>query len=152
MIRGGYGTHGEDAQEASLRLEHEDVLADDCTDDVLERGYSPQDRPWVVDDWGTTVFEQEQGESLDGRLAREVPDSSGDEDDGDGVGDLVGGQGELRDGQVGGARAGRLALTDAGTDSAPDPDPDLEAFDEGIDGGAASAEEAAVHVIPHPFG
>src|SRR5687768_14861945 len=130
MVRGGYGTHGEDAQEASLRLESEDVLEDDSTDDVLERGYSPQDRPWVVDDWGTTAFEEAQGESLDGRLAREVPDLTGDEDDGDGVGDVAGGEGELRDDQVGRTRAGRLARTDAGTGSAPDPEPDLDAFDE----------------------
>jgi hypothetical protein len=139
--------HGEDAQEASLRLEPEDVLEDDSPDDVLETGYSPQDRPWAVDDWGTTGFEAGQGESLDGRLAREVADVAGNEDEGDGVGDLPGGEGELRDGEVGDERAGRLAGSDAGTESAPDPAPDLQAFDEGIDGGAASAEEAAVHVV-----
>jgi Family of unknown function (DUF5709) len=148
MRHGGYGTHGDDAQEASLRLEPEDVLEDVSTDDVLETGYSPQDRPWAVDDWGTTAFEEEQGDSLDGRLARELPDVTGDEDEGDDVGDLPGGEGELRDDEVGDERAGRLAETDAGTDSAPEPEPDLEAFDEGIDGGAASAEEAAVHVVP----
>jgi hypothetical protein len=147
MARGGYGTNGEDAEEASLRLEPEDVLEDASTDDVLERGYSPQDRPWAVDDWGTTAFEEAQGESLDERLAREVPDFAAG-DDGDGFGDLRGGDGEPRDREVGGARAGRLAATDAGTDSAADPEPDLEAFDEGIDGGGASAEEAAVHVVP----
>jgi hypothetical protein len=145
MRHGGYGTHGDDAQEASLRLEPEDVLEDVSTDDVLATGYSPEDRPWVVDDWGTTDFEQEQGESLDIRLAREVPDVTGEE--GDDIGDLPGGEGELRDDEVGDERAGRLAETDAGTDSAPDPEPVLEAFDEGIDGGAASAEEAAVHVV-----
>ena len=146
MTHGGYGTRGEDAEEASLRLQPEDVLEDVSTDDVLERGYSPEDRPWVVDDWGTTALEERQGESLDGRLAREVPDPTGD-DDGDGVGDLPGGEGELRDDEVGDERAGRLAETDAGTDSARDPAPVLQAFDEGIDGGAASAEEAAMHVV-----
>jgi len=146
--RGRDASDGEDALEASLRLEPEDVLEDVSTADVLDAGYSPQDRPWAVDDWGTTAFEEEQGESLDGRLARELPDAS--DDDRDDVGDLPGGEGELRDDEVGDARAGRLAATDAGTDSAPDPLPDLEAFDEGIDGGAASAEEAAVHVVPEP--
>ena len=154
MARGGhgngYGTNGEGAEEASLRLESEDVLEDESTDDVLERGYSPQDRPWAVDDWGTTAFEEEQGESLDGRLAREVPDVR-DADEGDGLGDLPDGDGELRDDEVGDERAGRLAVTDAGTESAPDPSPVLEAFDEGIDGGAASAEEAAVHVVPEAY-
>jgi hypothetical protein len=154
MRHTGYGPsrggHGEDAEEASLRLEPEDVLEDESTDDVLERGYSPEDRPWAVDDWGTTAFEEEQGESLDGRLARELPDVR-DDDDGDGLGDLPDGDGELRDGEVGDERAGRLAATDAGTESAPDPSPVLEAFDEGIDGGAASAEEAAVHVVPDAY-
>jgi hypothetical protein len=150
MTRGGYGPHGDDADEASLRLEPEDVLEDESTDDVLETGYAPEDRPWAVDDWGTTDFEEEAGESLDGRLARELPDRTGGEDEGDDVGDLPGGEGELRDLEVGDERAGRLAETDAGTESAPDTAPDLEAFDEGIDGGAASGEEAAVHVVPEP--
>jgi hypothetical protein len=157
MARGLYDTDGEDAEEASLRLESEDVLEDDSDGDVLARGYSPQDRPWAVDDWGTTALEEEEGESLDGRLARESPDAAagalddaeeGGSGSGDGLGDVVGTDGELRDDEVGGARAGRLADTDAGTESGPDDEPDLDAFDEGIDGGAASAEEAAVHVVP----
>jgi hypothetical protein len=147
MTRGLYDSDGEDADEASLRLESEDVLEDSSGDDVLSRGYSPQDRPWAVDDWGTTDLEEEEGESLDGRLAREVPDESADGDEGDGVGDLAGGDGELRDGEVGDRRSGRLAESDAGSESASDAEPDLEAFDEGVDGGAASAEEAAVHIV-----
>jgi hypothetical protein len=148
MTRGGYGGSGDDAEEASLRLEPEDVLEDESTEEVLGAGYAPQDRPWAVDDWGTTDLEEQQGESLDGRLAREVPERTGEEDEGDDVGDLPGGEGELRDLEVGDTRAGRLSLVDAGTESGDDVEPDLEAFDEGIDGGAASAEEAAVHVVP----
>jgi hypothetical protein len=144
----GFGTDGDDAEEASLRLEPEDALEDDSSADVLSTGYSPQDRPWAVDDWGTTALEEEEGESLDGRLAREVPDGADDDDSGDGLGDVLGTDGELRDDEVGDRRAGRLAETDAGSESGPDGEPDLEAFDEGIDGGAASAEEAAVHVVP----
>jgi Family of unknown function (DUF5709) len=147
MARGLYDPDGEDAEEASLRLEPDDVLEDVSDDDVLARGYVPEDRPWAVDDWGTTDLEEEEGENLDGRLAREVPDGSADDDEGDGIGDLPGGEGELRDDEVGDDRAGRLAETDAGSESRPDVEPDLEAFDEGVDGGAASAEEAAVHVV-----
>jgi hypothetical protein len=144
----GSGDDG-DADEASLRLEPEDVLEDDSDGDVLASGYSPQDRPWASDDWGTTALEEEEGESLDGRLARERPDSAdGDDDEGDGLGDVLGTDGELRDDEVGDQRAGRLSETDAGSESGPDDEADLEAFDEGIDGGAASAEEAAVHVVP----
>jgi hypothetical protein len=146
---GSGGDDGGDADEASLRLEPEDVLEDDSDGDVLASGYSPQDRPWAADDWGTTALEEEEGESLDGRLARERPDGGGEDDDeGDGLGDVLGTDGELRDDEVGDRRAGRLAETDAGSESGPDDEPDLEAFDEGIDGGAASAEEAAVHVVP----
>jgi Family of unknown function (DUF5709) len=153
MTRGLYDPDGEDAEEASLRLEPEDVLADVSDDDVLSRGYVPEDRPWAVDDWGTTDREEEQGEGLDGRLAREVPDEAEDDEDeddneGDGLGDVVDTDGELRDAEVGDRRSGRLADTDAGSESGPDDEPDREAFDEGIDGGAASAEEGAVHVVP----
>ena len=148
MARGLYDPDGDDAEEASLRLEPEDALEDDSDDDVLARGYSPQDRPWAVDDWGTTDREEEEGESLDSRLTRELPDGTGDDEGpGDGLGDIAGTDGELRDDEVGDQRAGRLAATDAGSEAGPDEEPDLEAFDEGIDGGAASAEEAAVHVV-----
>lgn len=134
----------DDATEASLRLEPEDVLEDVSEADVLEQGYSPQDRPWAVDDPEVSG----ERETLDQRLAEEEPEDGEAEDEaGDGLGDVAGTDGELRDAEVGDRRAGRLAETDAGSESAPDPDADLEAFDEGIDGGAASAEEAAVHVV-----
>ena len=47
--------------------------------------------------------------------------------------------------EVGRARAGRLVAPDRG--SGEDAEADLVADDVGIDGGAASAEEAAVHII-----
>jgi len=148
MTRGRSGGEGDlgDADEASLRLEPEDVLEDHSAADVLATGYSPEDRPWAVDDPAVSG----ERESLDQRLAEEERDDEDDgEDDGegDGLGDVIGTDGEPRDDEVGGRRAGRLAETDAGSESGPDPDPDLEAFDEGIDGGAASAEEAAVHIV-----
>lgn len=34
------------------------------------------DRPWAVDEWGTTAGEEEDGEPLDLRLARELPDTA----------------------------------------------------------------------------
>lgn len=51
----------------------------------------------------------------------------------------------LGDGQVGDRRAGRLVAEDAG--SGEDTDAEAWAEDVGVDGAAASAEEAAVHVI-----
>ena len=46
---------------------------------------------------------------------------------------------------MGDARAGRLV--DAGDGADADTDDELYARDEGIDGAAASAEEAAVHIV-----
>src|SRR4029453_17921021 len=86
MEPGIYGTDGTDPEEASGVLEPEDTLED--THGVrggLDPGWSPAERPWAVDDWGTTEAEEAAGESLDGRLARELPDAVAD--DGDGLGD-----------------------------------------------------------------
>jgi len=144
METGVYGTDGTDPEEASGVLEPEDSL--DGTPgvrDVLDTGWSPAERPWAVDDWGTTEAEESAGESLDGRLARELPDSV--PDDGDGLGDASDTDGELVDREVGNARAGRLVDSDDG--GTADSDHELYARDEGIDGAAASAEEAAMHVV-----
>jgi len=141
---GIYGTDGTDPEEASGLLEAEDTLdGQRGVRDVLDTGWSPPERPWAVDDWGTTEAEELAGESLDGRLARELPD--GAEDEGDGLGDASDTDGELLDDEVGDERAGRLVDSDDG--GTTDRDDELWARDEGIDGAAASAEEAAVHVV-----
>jgi uncharacterized protein DUF5709 len=121
-------------------LDPEDTLEDR---DPLDEGYSPPEKPWAVNDWGTTAREEATDESLDGRLARELADLA--DDDGDGLGDATDTDGELLDDEVGTYRAGRLVATDEGF--GPDTDEELYASDIGIDGGAASAEEAAIHVI-----
>ena len=118
-----------------------DTLEVEADDDTA--GYSPADRPWASNDWGTTAQEEEDGESLDGRLARELPE--GTREEGDGLGDASDTDGELLDDEVGDDRAGRLADGDDG--GLVDRESELYAEDEGIDGGAASAEEAAVHVV-----
>ena len=145
MEPGIYGTDGTDPEEASGLLEAEDTLEDSRgVRDVLDTGWSPPERPWAVEGWGTTEAEESAGESLDGRLARELPDGDSG-DDGDGLGDASDTDGELLDDQVGDARAGRLVDADDG--GSEDTDNQLWARDEGIDGAAASAEEAAVHVV-----
>jgi hypothetical protein len=121
-------------------LDPEDTLDDR---DELAEGYSPPERSRATEDWGTTARETAAGESWDGRLAREVPDLADSE--GDGLGDSGDTDGELLDDEVGDFRAGRLVATDEGTGA--DTDEELYASDAGIDDGAASAEEAAVHVI-----
>jgi len=115
-------------------LEPEDTLDDRGVDDVLDEGWSPPDRPWASTGWGTTAREEAGDEPLAGRLARELPD--GVRWDGDGLGDASDTDGELLDDEVGDLRAGRLVAGDPGA-----------ALDAGIDGGAASAEEAAMHVV-----
>jgi hypothetical protein len=142
----GYdGTDGTDPEEATGVLEASDTL-DEGVGDVLDTGWSPAERPWASNDWGTTGIEESAGESLDGRLARELPDSG--TEDGDGLGDAADTDGELLDDEVGDVRAGRLARGDRDTDGDPrDTGGGLYAVDEGIDGAGASAEEAAVHVV-----
>jgi pyridinium-3,5-bisthiocarboxylic acid mononucleotide nickel chelatase len=123
------------------QLDGLDTLETDRPEDPLDQGYSPPEKPWAVDDWGVTSEEEREGESLDGRLAREVPDDWGDED-GDGIGDTSDTDGEPRDDEVGADRAGRLTESEDGAEGE-----DGYARDVGIDGAGASAEEAAVHVV-----
>jgi len=133
--------HSTDGYDPEALTEVSDTLAGDPDDDAA--GFSPADRPWVSNGWGTTDRESDAGEPLDGRLARELPDGATDE--GDGLGDASDTDGELLDDEVGEDRAGRLA--DSGDDAVVDREDELYAEDEGVDGGAASAEEAAVHVV-----
>lgn len=124
-------------------LEPEDSLVDRGVPDVLDEGYSPPEKPIAVFDWGFTPREAGGHEELGKRLSREVPDVFPVKDEGDGLGDASDTDGELYDDQVGVARAGRLAED-------PDADevyPDLFASDVGVDGAAASAEEAAIHIV-----
>jgi hypothetical protein len=139
------------------QLDAQDTLDDTGVADPLDEGYSPAERPWAVDDWGTTARETATGESLDARLAREVPDGGSVDplDEGDGLGDCTDSDGELIDDEVGGARSGRLVsesyiADDAVSVGGRERDADLLAVDIGIDGAGASAEEAAVHIVPDP--
>ena len=121
-----------------------DSLEGDIDDDTA--GYSPADRPWVSNDWGTTEREEEAGESLDGRLARELPERV-EYPEGDGLGDTSDTDGELIDDEVGSRRAGRLVEPSEDDEDGADTEDELYAEDEGNDAGAASAEEAAIHVV-----
>ncbi|MER7700498.1 MULTISPECIES: DUF5709 domain-containing protein [unclassified Streptomyces] len=121
-------------------LDLENTLGERDLDDQLEEGYSPPERPLGVNKFGTTGAEERRGESLDQRLAQEVEDVRPPA--GDGIGDLAGGEGEPLEGTGREPRAGRLSAADDATGRGND----VLAEDVGIDGGAASAEEAAVHV------
>ncbi|MGC5568859.1 DUF5709 domain-containing protein [Streptomyces sp. FR-108] len=136
------GTNEEQADAAPLDLQ--DAVDERTYDDMLDEGYSPPEKPLGVTKRGVTAAEQHEGESLDERLRQEVPDE--EPPVGDGIGDLPYGEGEATDPEVGDERAGRLVAPDEGAHE--DMTKEAVASDIGIDGGAAGAEEAAVHLIP----
>jgi hypothetical protein len=125
-------------------LSPEESLDEEEFGEDISDGYSPAERPWGVSAWGVTSYEESTHESLGRRLAREVREPT-DEPEGDGIGDTIGTDGELIDDQVGDRRSGRLVL---GAIDELDPSSDYRATDAGIDGAGASAEEAAIHVVP----
>jgi hypothetical protein len=85
--------------------------------------------------FGTTAAEALRGETFEQRLAQEEPEI-----------DPYAAQPEYVDGpEVGRDRAGRLVAPDEGAHF--DLEEELVAADIGIDGGVASAEEAAIHVV-----
>ncbi|MFJ4628317.1 DUF5709 domain-containing protein [Streptomyces sp. NPDC088847] len=140
-----YQPEGPDDREDEGILDPEDTLTDRGSD-PYDEGWSPPERPLAVEHEGTTAREQREGESLDQRLAEERRDPALEEPGADdGPGDLPDGAGEPLDAEVGTDRAGRLVAPDEGAHEAAEKD--MLAEDIGIDGGAASAEEAAVHRI-----
>ena len=118
-----------------------DTLEGNPGDDRLEAGVVPPER-WsagMKDAWSGT----EESESLDDLLSEEEPDVLSELDDDD----------DERDDDPD-PRAGRLAApsddTDDIGDTLLDSESELFARDKGVDGGAASAEEAAVHIEEDP--
>jgi hypothetical protein len=118
-------------------LDASDTLEGDPGDDPLDTGIAPPDKWSKGEGFGTTQAEQEQGESLDQLLAEEEPDVDPYEE-AERRAESPYGDREAE------PRAGRLVAEDDGAH--PDTETDLVAHDVGIDGGAAGAEEAAVHV------
>ena len=136
---------GEYSVDEDDQLQPEDTLVDRGVDDVLDEGYSPPERPYGRGFFGSTP------KSLDQLLAEEEPDPAMqiydpfDKDEQQRSDESERETEFPQRNEVGGERAGRLVAPDRGFGE--DVDADLLANDVGIDGGAASAEEAAVHVI-----
>ena len=131
-----YGDYSVDDEDQPSNLED---LPDGDVEDELDRGYSPPEKYSAGQGYGNTPWEEEHRETIDQRLGQEEPEPDPyDEADAD----L---DGTLDDGQVGDRRAGRLVDPDEGLGE--DAEKDLVGEDVGIDGAAASAEEAAVHVV-----
>ena len=140
-------TGGNEEQEDAAPLDLDNAVDERTYDDMLDEGYSPPEKPLGVTKTGTTAAEQHEGETLDERLRQERPEAEPPAGDGVGdVDDMSGDSGEPAAPEAGEARAGRLVAPDEGAH--PDTTGQAVARDEGIDGGAACAEEAAVHVVP----
>lgn len=117
-----------DAVDDTDDLDPIESLTGDDPDENMQTGYSPPDRePYNLKHF-PTPREEHDGESLDERLAEEVPDVSVDDID-------------AADAEP---RAGRLLAPDEGV--GPDEEKDEIAEDVGPAGYASSAEEAAVHI------
>ena len=134
-------------------LDANDTLDGNPGDDPLDRGVATPDR------WSAGVQYalkgEEDSESLDDLLAEEEPDVSADEDEESWDENETDADVErLERDDDPDPRAGRLAAAEADVYGDGDvravQDGELLASDTGIDGGAASAEESAVHVIDDP--
>jgi hypothetical protein len=130
----GYSVDDEDQPQSTG-----DSLVDDDRglDDPLDEGYSPPEKWSAAQGYGNTHLEELLGETLDQRLNQEEPEPDPYE--------AAETEEEPDVGEVGDKRSGRLVAEDEGI--GPDTEKDLVAFDVGIDGAAAGAEEAAVHTI-----
>ena len=192
---------GSDPQDPVIDFDEESTLEDnevldpidendndnDPKSSVYDTSWVPDDRPSRRTDYGDTLTEMREGESLDHRLSEDEPDlldqelgdpvdqifgqrrvteddpdfeedrdarlaTEADEDDPDIRASLVEEGGdtdvpapEFEEEQP---RAGRLVEPDEGLES--DTEKDMIAYDAGISGAGASAEEAAVHLTDEP--
>ncbi|HEY0933646.1 MAG TPA: DUF5709 domain-containing protein [Trebonia sp.] len=131
-----------------------DTLSGDPGDEPIDRGVVPPGRPTAGMRYA--LKGEEESESLDELLSEQEPDVLAELDDDEDPDENATGADVSRferDDDPD-ARSGRLAAGgeyDDG-DEPDDGDGELTARDAGIDGGGASAEEAAIHVIDDPDG
>ncbi|WP_144122960.1 DUF5709 domain-containing protein [Catellatospora sichuanensis] len=133
-----------DAVEDDGVLDASDTLDGDPVTDPLDTGVAPADRWSGANRFGTTPAEALAGESLEQHLAEEEPDIDPYAEVADDEDELI------RRGYEREPRAGRLVADDQGFGE--DEQAESIAWDVGIDGGGASAEEAAMHVVDDPDG
>ena len=112
------------------QLQPDDTLIDRGVDDVLDEGYTAPENWSALQGFGNTPAEMRQGETLEQRVVQEEPEVVREEGPWNP---------DNEDREVGSKRAGRLVDARAGGGGF--------GTDVGIDGGAASAEEAAMHII-----
>lgn len=120
---------GPDLSEQLDQMSPADTLIDRGLADALDEGYTPPDHWSPAQGFGNTAAEMAQGETIEQRMGQELP-----EEDPKKLRGKWNPSGETR--QVGSKRSGRLVGGQ-----------DIAATDVGIDGAAACAEEAAMHII-----
>ncbi|MBB1515921.1 DUF5709 domain-containing protein [Tessaracoccus sp. MC1679] len=122
-----------DESEQLDQLQPADSLIDRGVEDVLDEGYVTPEKWSPAQGFGNTPEEMHRGETLEMRMKQEEPEPAPAEDDWNPTR-------EPR--EVGAARAGRLMAVQAGGGTEH-----TLGVDVGFGGGAASAEEAAMHII-----
>ncbi len=137
----GYSVDDEDQPQST---------GDSMTDDrglaePLDEGYSPPEKWSAGQRFGNTPLEEAMGETLDQRVEQEETEPDPYEEAETMTVDVIEGGLEDEVTEVGDERAGRLVEPDEGMHT--DTEPKALATDVGIDGAAAGAEEAAMHVI-----
>ncbi|GAA4906425.1 DUF5709 domain-containing protein [Tessaracoccus lubricantis] len=115
------------------QLQPDDSLIYRGVDDVLDEGYITPDDWSPAMGFGNTPAEMRQGETIDMRVKQEIPDRAAEQEGDWNPND------EPR--EVGRERAGRLMRVQGAGGS------ETLGIDVGFSGGAASAEEAAMHII-----
>ena len=120
------------------QLQPDETLVDRGVEDVLDEGYVTAENWSPAQGFGNTVAEMRKGETLEMRMAQEAPEPVKD--------DTPWNPDPEESREVGSVRAGRLVDANGGV---PGLDTEAESIghDVGIDGGAATAEEAAMHII-----
>ncbi|GAB3821187.1 DUF5709 domain-containing protein [Tessaracoccus terricola] len=126
-----------DESEQLDQLQEGDSLVNRGVADVLDEGYTTPEGWSPAQRYGNTAEEMRQGETIEQRVRQEVPEPDPDKQS---DGERWNKDGDKR--QVGGERAGRLMGVQG-----PGGRQHTLGVDVGYSGGAASAEEAAMHVI-----
>jgi hypothetical protein len=133
-----YAVEVPDESEQLDQLQPDETLLSRGVGDVLDEGYVTPENWSPAQGFGNTPAEMRQGENLEQRVQQEQPETVKD--------DTPWNPDPSEQREVGNKRAGRLVDAQGGV---PGEDKVSEAVgrDVGIDGGAASAEEAAMHII-----
>lgn len=127
-----------DESEQLDQLQPDETLLDRGVGDVLDEGYVTAERWSPAMGFGNTPAEMKRGETLEQRIAQEAPEDVPD--------DTPWNPDPNESREVGHQRSGRLVDANGGYQG-EDAEAESVGHDVGIDGGAASAEEAAMHII-----